>query len=121
WAPLGDGFRLPYFDHEDESAVVFEPRSGGRGRLIAGAVCAAGGWELEGFAATRDAVRAGAPDFLVITTEMLHRWLSDPRANDLFGLRRPGEAAPRFHAPRAVVLDEILLYDAAHGAQVGML
>ena len=121
WSPAVTGRRLPYFDAEDDSPVVFEATGSGSGRLIAAGGFDQGGWELDNFAATREAVLARAPDFLVITTEMLHRWLGYPRANDLFGLPRRASGAPAFLPPRAIVVDEIHLYDSAHGAQVGML
>lgn len=121
WEPEGNGRRLPYFEEEDSSAVLFEATGDGVGRLVARGGFENGGWVLDGFPATRNAVLARPPDFLVITTEMLHRWLSDPAGNDLFGVTRPGEVAPRFYPPRALLMDEIHLYEAAHGAQVGML
>ena len=58
---------------------------------------------------------------LIITTEMLHRWLTDPAFNAFFGLPARRGRAPRHCAPRAVVFDEVHLYDATHGAQVGLL
>src|SRR5690606_18406973 len=80
-----------------------------------------GGWALKGFRATREAVLSSPPDLLVITTEMLHRWLMDATANALFGLSAKRGEAPPFAPPRALVFDEIHLYDTIHGAQIGLL
>src|SRR5262249_34183879 len=71
--------------------------------------------------ATRSAIHASPPDILILTTEMLHRWLMNPHLNEFFGLPRDLARASRFCAPRAIVFDEIHLYDTVHGAQVGLL
>ncbi len=123
WEEAGDGWVLPYFVNEHDQPVTLGALNGGVGvlRSTPGGF-ADGGWELEGFRATRDAILRTPPDVLVITTEMLHRWLMSPEANRFFGLpAAAGRGAPPFTAPRAVVFDEIHLYDTTHGAQIGML
>lgn len=73
------------------------------------------------FAATREAIKTNPPDVLLITTEMLHRWLMDRSYNRLFGIPDAYGGLKDTTAPRAVVFDEIHLYDGIHGAQVGLL
>ena len=122
WEPEGDGHALPYFTNDQDQPVRLLARNRGVGVLHS---TPGGfdedGWELEGFRATREAILRSPPDVLVITTEMLHRWLMSPDANRFFGLPAPGARAAAPTAPRAVVFDEIHLYDTTHGAQVGML
>jgi hypothetical protein len=118
WEPAGGGVVLPYFRTEDDQPVIAVPQGNGRYRLRP-----AGGtesWALDGFRATRAAIRDDPPDLLVLTTEMLHRWLSTASANRLFGVPESGRAAV-FCPPRAIVFDEIHLYDTTHGAQIGGL
>lgn len=118
-----DGRRVvPYFLGEGDRPVTMSAFHGGVGAIRSSpGGFADGGWEFEGFRATRDAMRRSPPDILIVTTETLHRWLMDPEANELFGVRRAGGGAARFTVPRAVVFDEIHLYDTTHGAQIGML
>lgn len=122
WEPSGDRRILPYFVNEHDQPVTAGALRGG----IASVRSTPGGfdddgWELEGFRATREAVLRSPPDVVVITTETLHRWLMNPAANHFFGLPAAGKGAPPFTPPRAVVFDEIHLYDTIHGAQIGML
>lgn len=118
WARRGDGFVLPYFATDDGDEVIATPGPAGSYTVRPGG--GAEEWRLETFRATRRSILDTPPDVLILTTEMLHRWLSDPAANRLFGLPGGGHAAV-FCPPRAVVFDEIHLYDTIHGAQVGML
>lgn len=117
WAKEGNHFKLPYFTDSHGNAVYATNLREG--------VCTLkprdNSWELENFKATRKAIKEKPPDVLIITTEMLHLWLIDPDFNAFFGLRTRSERAPQFCAPRAVVFDEIHLYDTIHGAQVGLL
>jgi hypothetical protein len=123
WAEAAEGWVLPYFVNEQDQPVVLTALSGGIGALRSSpGGFMDGGWELEGFRATREAVLNSPPDVLVITTEMLHRWLMNPKCNRFFGLpAAAGKGAAPFTVPRAVVFDEIHLYDTTHGAQIGML
>jgi hypothetical protein len=118
WDQAGAEFTLPYFTTEDGFAVGAAVQGNGLYRLRPAGGCE--GWALAGFRATRRAIRDNPPDVLILTTEMLHRWLGDPGANRLFGLPA-GERAAVFCPPRAAVLDEIHLYDTTHGAQIGGL
>lgn len=117
WQKEGEGFKLPYFTDSNGNAVYAINLNEG--------VCTLkpsdNSWELENFKATRQAIKEKPPDVLIITTEMLHRWLIDPKFNAFFGLRTEPDCVPDFCAPRAVVFDEIHLYDTIHGAQVGLL
>lgn len=117
WQKKGEGFKLPYFTDQQGDAVDAVNLKEG--------VCTLkpsdNRWELENFKATRKAIKEKPPDVLIITTEMLHRWLIDPEFNAFFGLPTRSDRAPQFCAPRAVVFDEIHLYDTIHGAQVGLL
>jgi hypothetical protein len=123
WERAGDGRVLPYFVNEHDGQVTLRALNDGVGALRSTpGGFADGGWELEGFRATRKSILNNPPDVLVITTEMLHRWLMNPDANRFFGLpREAGRGGAPFAAPRAVVFDEIHLYDTTHGAQIGML
>lgn len=123
WTQEGNGYVLPYFTNEADGPVVLTALDHGIGvlRSTPAGFDDDGGWELEGFRATRQAVLKSPPDVLVITTEMLHRWLMEPGASPLFGLPAPGKKAAEFAPPRAIVFDEIHLYDTIHGAQIGML
>ncbi|MBX9624195.1 MAG: DEAD/DEAH box helicase [Gemmataceae bacterium] len=118
WDRVGAEFALPYFTTEDGFPVAAAPQGSGLYRLRP----TGGGedWSLDGFRATRRAIREDPPDVLILTTEMLHRWLGDPAANDVFGLPA-GDRAAVFCPPRAVVFDEVHLYDTTHGAQIGGL
>src|SRR5690606_10029071 len=116
------GRELPYFLNELDEPVVLTSLADGIGTISSTTSgFADGGWLLEGFRATREAVLQNPPDVLVITTEMLHRWLMDSRANKVFGLAGKFGKATSFAPPRAILFDEIHLYDTIHGAQVGML
>lgn len=122
WRPEGNGYTLPYFTDAADGAVLMTALDAGLGVLESRpAGMPHKEWTLEGFRATRTAVLADPPDVLVITTEMLHRWLMNPDANRLFGLPAPGKRAVEFAPPRAIVFDEIHLYDTIHGAQIGLL
>jgi hypothetical protein len=122
WEEVGNGRILPFFVNEDGTPITVTSLRNGMGvlRSTPGGFDDQG-WELEGFRATREAVMRNPPDVLVITTEMLHRWLMDPDANPFFGLPARGRGGAPFVPPRAVVFDEIHLYDTVHGAQIGML
>lgn len=122
WEEAGDRRVLPYFVTEAGGQVTVGAFNAGLGVMRSTAAgFNDGGWELEGFRATREAVRRSPPDVLIITTEMLHRWMMDPDANPFFGVPSSGRGAALFVPPRAVVFDEIHLYDTIHGAQIGML
>lgn len=122
WRQEGNGYVLPYFTNEADGPVLLTALDHGIGVLRSSpGGFDDGGWELEGFRATRQAVLASPPDVLVITTEMLHRWLMEPGASSLFGLPPAGRRAAEFAPPRAILFDEIHLYDTIHGAQIGML
>lgn len=122
WRTEGNAYVLPYFTDAADGPVLMSALDRGLGVLEARpGGDAEKGWVLEGFRATRRAVLDDPPDMLVITTEMLHRWLMDPDANRLFGLPAPGKRAADFAPPRAIVFDEIHLYDTIHGAQIGLL
>ncbi|WP_218916376.1 DEAD/DEAH box helicase [Calidithermus chliarophilus] len=116
WKTRDGGHVLPYFKSEDGQDVVLQDLNRGRGTLVS-----PDGWRLEGFKATREAIRSDPPDILVITTEMLHRWLLDPDYLPVFGLPVDADGSPKTVPPRALVFDEIHLYDGIHGAQIGML
>lgn len=123
WTRGANGWQLPYFAASQGGAVSLSADlHDGVGSLAAHhGETEREEWRLDGFRATREAVLTSPPDVLVVTTEMLHRWLMNPAANALFGLPSRPDEAPRFAAPRAVVFDEIHLYDTIHGAQVGLL
>jgi hypothetical protein len=122
WKQDAAGYELPYFANDQDQPVHLRELKEGLGALYSTPQgFEDGGWNLEGFRATREAVLSSPPDVLVITTEMLHRWLMDPRANTLFGLSAKWNEAPPFAPPRALVFDEIHLYDTIHGAQIGLL
>lgn len=112
------GYVLPYFQDKDDQPVYARQRSsGGRDWILEPT---SKEWRFDAFRATREGIQEDPPDILVITTEMLHRWLRDPGFNAFFGSAVGAGHVP-FCAPRAVVVDEIHLYDTIHGAQVGML
>lgn len=117
WNSIGDGYEIPYFRDGNGEPVVITNLSDGVGNLTP----TDGTWEIEGFKATRQAIVQNPPDVLIITTEMLHRWLMDPQYNGFFGLPKQSGRAPLSCAPRAIVFDEIHLYDTIHGAQIGTL
>jgi hypothetical protein len=121
WVEVAGGHVLPYFATADGSAVHALDLQDGVCTLQPVGAEAKPPWRLEGFKATRQAIRKDPPDVLIITTEMLHRWLTDPSFNGFFGLPARRGRAPRRCAPRAVVFDEVHLYDSTHGAQVGLL
>lgn len=75
------------------------------------------GWSYDHYVATREGLEAAPPDVLITTTESLNRWLTEPKWAHIFGLDKASNWAP----PRAVVLDEIHLYDTIYGAQVTRL
>ena len=117
WEKQDEKYKLPYFTDKNGEPIYAVNLANGECTLKP----ADSSWELEGFKATRSAIQSNPPDVLIITTEMLHRWLMDAAFNDFFGLpTRPG-CPPNFCAPRAVVFDEIHLYDTIHGAQIGLL
>lgn len=74
-------------------------------------------WSYGQFAATREAIRKEPPDILITTTESLHRWLMEPNSSTVFGLAPETGWVP----PRAIVFDEIHLYENIHGAQITRL
>jgi hypothetical protein len=115
WQRHGDYLELPYFRNENDDPVLFEMNRGnGEIRSVEGG-WDEGGWVLDQFRPSRESIRENPPDVLVITTEMLHKWLMRPEYAEFFGV------GSSFAPPRALVLDEIHLYDTTHGAQIGML
>ncbi|UBV45514.1 DEAD/DEAH box helicase (plasmid) [Deinococcus taeanensis] len=122
WRPSDNGsFEVPYFSDADGAVVRARPRPNGQWAMTSGGGFAGGGWELQTFQPTREDILQSPPDILVITTEMLHRWLMDDRARNIFGLSRHYREAAAFHPPRALVMDEIHLYSGVHGAQIAAL
>lgn len=121
WKAAHGAFEVPYFSDAAGEAVTAQPRGNGYWKLKSGGGFAGGGWELDTFQAARADILKSPPDILVITTEMLHRWLLDDRAVHIFGLSRDYRQTPPFHPPRALVMDEIHLYSGVHGAQIAAL
>ena len=120
WEARGGGYELPYFVDELERPVVLTDLAEGVGAVEAGGV----GFG-EGDGGSRDSVRPAMQCCATRPTSSSSRprcstdGSRTPRANDLFGLPTAG-SAPRFAPPRAVLFDEIHLYDTLHGAQVGL-
>ncbi len=115
WRCNGNYRELPYFRNENDDPVLFRMNRGhGEIRSTEGG-WDDGGWVLNRFRPSRKGIREDPPDILVITTEMLHKWLMRPDYAEFFGV------GSSFTPPRALVLDEIHLYDTTHGAQIGML
>lgn len=115
WRRNGGYRELPYFRNENDNPVLFRMNRGnGEIRSKEGG-WDDGGWVLDRFRPSREGIRENPPDVLVITTEMLHKWLMRPDYAAFFGV------GSSFVPPRAFVLDEIHLYDTTHGAQIGML
>jgi hypothetical protein len=115
WGRNGDYRELPYFRNENDDPVLFRMNRGhGEIRSTEGG-WDDGGWVLNRFRPSRKDIREDPPDVLIITTEMLHKWLMRPDYAEFFGV------GSSFTPPRALVLDEIHLYDTTHGAQIGML
>ncbi len=121
WARLGDGYQVPYFTAPDGAPVLASAPVGGTCTLTSSGGPADGHWSLTTFRATRDAIQRTPPDVLIITTEMLNRWLQDPQANGVFGLAPSSGPTARRTPPRAIVLDEIHLYNGIHGSQIASL
>lgn len=123
WDRSEDGQRhvVPYFTGSGGSPVLAQVQADGRATLTSDGGFDAGGWQLDTFQATRESVLQAPPDLLIITTEMLHRWMMDPKALGVFGLPRQWSERPAFHPPRAVVMDEIHLYSGIHGSQIAAL
>lgn len=122
WKPTQSGtFEMPYFTTPAGEPVQAGPGREGKWTITSGGGFENGGWKLETFQPTRKSILDEPPDILVITTEMLHRWLMDERAIQLFGLSKDYRQAAPFHPPRAIVMDEIHLYSGVHGAQIAAL
>jgi len=70
------------------------------------------GWKYDGWVADRQQLLRQPPDLLVIVTESLHQWQSNPDYGAVFGDRLNS-------GPRVILADEIHLYSLTHGAQIG--
>ncbi len=115
WRRNGDYHELPYFRNENDDPVLFRMNRGHGEIRSTEDGWDDGGWVLNRFRPSRKSIREDPPDVLIITTEMLHKWLMRPDYAEFFGV------GSSFTPPRALVLDEIHLYDTTHGAQIGML
>lgn len=120
WERLGDGYKVPYFTTSDGESVHASNPVGGTATLTSPGGTT-GQWRLKTFRATREAIQRTPPDVLIITTEMLNRWLLDPMANGVFGLAPSQAPNTKYTPPRAIVLDEIHLYNGIHGSQIASL
>lgn len=121
WERLNDGYKVPYFTAPDGAPVLASAPVSGTCTLTSSGGPAEGHWRLTTFRATREAIQRTPPDILIITTEMLNRWLQDPQANGVFGLAPKSAPTAKRTAPRAIVLDEIHLYNGIHGSQIASL
>lgn len=70
-------------------------------------------WEFAGWIGSKARLSECPPHFFLPVTESLHHWMRRDLYGRLFGDDR------EFHAPRALLADEIHLYSHLHGAQVG--
>src|SRR5262249_35841819 len=73
WQDTGAGHVLPYFTTANGTEVHVLDLQNGICTLQPASEAGAPVWQLEGFRATRQAIRNDPPDVLIITTEMLHR------------------------------------------------
>ena len=106
------GFRCPRC--RAQLAVLLGGEQGRHKLECSGEGCS---WTFDNYSATRDGLRRHPPDVLITTTESLHNWLMAHNSARVFGLGGTVASTP----PRAIVLDEIHLYDTIHGAQVTRL
>lgn len=115
WEPLENGsWRFPFFGCPESACdgrLTLTP--GSRGSAEDTLSCESCGWSFAGWVGTKKGLQAKPPALLLMVTESLHQWMSNPAAGSIFGDSRP------FSPPRALLADEIHLYGHTHGAMVG--